>query len=181
MSRQMSVTRASGSRGPEPEAVAADEQEQADARVLLTLGPRPIRARFVAATNRDLEQAVEQGGFRRDLYHRIAGLRLSVPPLRERPADILELAEHFVRTSCREPGQQPAALTEGVRAALVRHPWTGNVRELRNVLELAVLFAGDGVIAEEHLRLVKPLRSEVSAAALAPVDAAEPGAEPPPP
>ncbi len=109
--------------------------------------PRAIDVRFIAATNRDLEQEVERGRFRQDLYFRLAAATIVVPPLRERVAEIEPLARMFVRLTCRElrrarvPRVTPEAL-----GALEHHTWPGNVRELRNVMERAVLLAGDGDI-----------------------------------
>jgi two-component system response regulator AtoC len=118
------------------------------------LEQRPIRARFVAATNVHVEGALESGRLRRDLYFRIAGIQLGIPPLRARPDDILLLAEHFAQLhGGRLPASRRWTLAEEARAALVRHPWTGNVRELRNVLDRAVLLAEGGVIEAEHLQL----------------------------
>ncbi|MBI4577001.1 MAG: sigma-54-dependent Fis family transcriptional regulator [Planctomycetes bacterium] len=94
-----------------------------------------VRSRVVSATNRDLEAEVEAGRFRRDLFHRLDGLRIHVPPLRERPEDILPLAEAFL-----EDLGAPVRLGGALREAFLRHPWRGNVRELQNaVRRLAVL------------------------------------------
>jgi DNA-binding NtrC family response regulator len=111
-------------------------------------GPAP---RLVATTNHDLARAVEEGTFRRDLYHRIAGVTLVVPPLRTRPEDVLLLAEHYVRVICRERKQVPVLLGQTARTALLAHPLPGNARELRNLIELGVLFAAGGPIEAEHL------------------------------
>ena len=105
--------------------------------------PRPVNIRIVAATNRDLEKAVESGRFREDLYYRLNVVRLTVPPLRERPEDVTALIEHFVRKynaelKCDCPGFAPEA-----REAMCNHSWRGNVRELENVVERALIFAGD--------------------------------------
>jgi DNA-binding NtrC family response regulator len=107
-----------------------------------------IDVRFIATTNRNLREAVEQGAFRRDLFYRLSVLPVRVPPLRERPEDIPLLAAHFLAESarrCKKPvrGFAPAAL-----AALVRYPWPGNVRELDNVVERAVIVAREDVIAD---------------------------------
>jgi transcriptional regulator with GAF, ATPase, and Fis domain len=108
----------------------------------------------VATSNRDLPRAVEEGAFRRDLFHRIAGVTLVVPPLRTRPEDVLVLAEHFVRLVCRERKQVPLLLGGSARTALLGHDLPGNARELRHLIELAVLFAEGtgGVIEVEHLQ-----------------------------
>jgi two-component system response regulator AtoC len=113
--------------------------------------PRPIEARFVSATNADLLQAVGSGDFRRDLYHRLAGAVLRVPPLRRRPAEILPLAEAFAVEAARDLGWAPPLLTPEACTALLAHAWPGNVRELRNAIERAVLLARAGVVGLEHL------------------------------
>jgi transcriptional regulator with PAS, ATPase and Fis domain len=137
------------------------------------LRPRPIEARFVSATNRPLDPAAPGAGFRRDLYYRLAGSVLRVPPLRARPGEILPLAEAFAARAARELGRWPVALAPAARAALLAHPWWGNVRELRNAVERAVLLAREGIIGEEHLRdaLAGPA-AEGAGAELGPVDGA---------
>ncbi len=103
-------------------------------------GHRKIRVdvRIVAATNQDLEAAVKEGRFRQDLFHRLGQFQLRVPPLRERPEDIVALAEHFLRLKA--PSKH---LSEQAISALLSHPWPGNIRELRNlVARLAMEFTG---------------------------------------
>ena len=90
-----------------------------------------VNMRVVAATHVNLEQAVTQGKFRRDLFHRLAVLRVSLPALRERPEDIPVLIDHMLQAS----GRPPSALSDQTRALLAQYPWPGNVRELRNVVE----------------------------------------------
>ncbi len=116
--------------------------------------PRPIDARFIAATNRDLELEVERGRFRQDLYFRLAGATIVIPPLRERVGEIAPLALRFVRDVCRERAQArvPRILPDAMEA-LERHTWPGNVRELRNAIERAVLLARENDIGLTHLPL----------------------------
>ncbi len=95
---------------------------------------RPVRARVIAATNRDIPGAVAAGAFRADLYYRLGVGRLRIPPLRERPEDIPLLVEHFARSL---PGSPP--ITREMMATLQNHPWPGNVRELRNAVERIAL------------------------------------------
>jgi DNA-binding NtrC family response regulator len=95
-----------------------------------------VDVRVLAATNQDLEQAVSQGRFRSDLYHRLAEYHIHVPPLRERVADIVPLAEYFLAQHSEEARFSPDA-----KAALERHTWPGNIRELRNVVVNAVITA----------------------------------------
>jgi len=103
-----------------------------------------IEARLIALTNVDLPAAVKSGGFREDLYFRLNVLSLAVPPLRERRADILPLADHLL-ASLRSVHTRPdAQLSDSARRMLAAYSWPGNVRELRNALERAVIFSGSG-------------------------------------
>ncbi|MFI5310958.1 MAG: sigma-54-dependent transcriptional regulator [Gemmatimonadales bacterium] len=111
-----------------------------------------VNARVVAATHRDLTQAVRDGTFREDLLFRLNVHVLAVPPLRDRPEDVPLLAEHFVEETCRRFGVLPKRLAGEVREALVRHAWErNNVRELRNVIERSVVAADGETIRVEHL------------------------------
>ena len=117
-----------------------------ETRTVTRVGGRSARAvdvRFVAATNRDVEaDAGKDGPFRRDLFFRLNGITLRVPPLRERHEDIEDLAKHFVALNGRALGRTvPATLTEEALQLLKEYPWPGNIRELRNVIERAVLIA----------------------------------------
>jgi transcriptional regulator with PAS, ATPase and Fis domain len=114
-------------------------------------GTRPVRVnvRVIAATNRNLDDAVACGEFRADLYYRLNVFDIRVPPLRERPDDILPLAAGFLR----EFAGAATELTPDAMEALRRHEWPGNVRELRNVLERALIMCDGPVIDAEHLRL----------------------------
>ena len=113
-------------------------------------GTRPVRVnvRVIAATNRDLYDAVERGHFRADLYYRVNVFDMRLPPLRERRTDILFMAASFLR----EFGST-ATLTPAAMEALRRHDWPGNVRELRNVLERAAIVCDGPFIDTEHLSL----------------------------
>ena len=124
-------------------------------RAVVRLGstrPRSIDVRFVAATNRDVEGDSRAGRFRSDLYFRLAGITLQIPPLRERPVELALLVEQFVAAACRELDRAaPLAVSPAALQALQRHDWPGNVRELRNVIgRAAVLCAGDEILPE-HL------------------------------
>jgi two-component system, NtrC family, nitrogen regulation response regulator NtrX len=106
---------------------------------------RPIRidVRLIAATNRDLDRAVQDGAFREDLFFRLNVMSIALPPLRDRAEDIPALAVHFLSRHRARTGQAPVSLDGGAIDRLVRHPWPGNVRELANVIErLAILHAG---------------------------------------
>lgn len=118
---------------------------------------RRVDVRVVAATNVDLEQAVRAGNFRLDLLYRINLARLRLPPLRERPLDILLLAEHFRDLQCRRMKRSPPMLSEDAAAALRDYPWPGNIRELENVIHLALLVSEGNVIRREHLRFSEGL------------------------
>ncbi|MBK7861859.1 MAG: sigma-54-dependent Fis family transcriptional regulator [Archangiaceae bacterium] len=112
-------------------------------REVATLGdkrPQVVDVRVIAATHRDLEQAVRAGTFRQDLYYRLQVVALRIPPLRDRPEDIVALARHFVRAMTPEGNDPPALSPDGI-AALLAHPWPGNARELRNVIERTLAFS----------------------------------------
>ncbi len=114
-------------------------------RVITPIGgkPVPVDVRIISATNRDLFERVREGAFRQDLFYRLHVVPIELPPLRERIADILPLAEHFLASSGK-------ALAADAAALLIQHPWPGNVRELRNVLErAAVLVRGERITASD--------------------------------
>lgn len=115
-----------------------------ESREVLPVGglhPRPIDVRFIAAANRDLRQLVEQGLFRRDLYFRLNGITLEIPPLRERVDEIPGLAQEFLAGACAKAGVEVPPLSRRAIEALTRHRWTGNVRELRNTVERALVLS----------------------------------------
>jgi len=114
------------------------------------LKPFKIDVRFIAATNRDLEAEVKRGAFRQDLFFRLNGVTLVVPPLRERPGEIRGLAEMFIARGADQLGRRPPRLSPAALARLERHPWPGNIRELRNAIERAVVLCGDE-LTDEHL------------------------------
>ncbi|HVE78321.1 MAG TPA: sigma-54 dependent transcriptional regulator [Gemmatimonadaceae bacterium] len=109
-----------------------------------------VNVRIIAATNRDLAAAVQDGGFRQDLYYRINTINIELPPLRDRVVDIPLLADHFLR---KLGGPTPPRMTPEAVDALQRYRWPGNIRELRNVIERAVLLANGGVIHAHDLPL----------------------------
>ncbi|MEL6062153.1 sigma-54-dependent Fis family transcriptional regulator [Methylobacterium sp. DCY52] len=113
---------------------------------------RTVDFRLVSMTNRDLEAEIEAKRFRRDLFYRIAAVRLRIPALRERGTDVLLLARHFIRNAAERFGRKVPRLTATLEATLLAHPWPGNVRELRNVLEAAVAMAArDDELTEADL------------------------------
>src|SRR5262245_14259505 len=109
--------------------------------------------RVVAATNRDLSQAVEHGTFREDLYYRLNVFEIRIPPLRERVDDILPLSAAFLQAIGQSFGRPPAGLSAAASEALLRHPWPGNVRELHNALERAAIICDENLIQPEDLSL----------------------------
>jgi two-component system response regulator HydG len=113
--------------------------------------------RLIAATNRDLEQAVKEGRFREDLYYRLAVIGIELPPLRDRPEDIALLAEHFLERYAAKNQRSVRTMTPEVRQALARYRWPGNVRELENVVERAVVLNRSGTLGLDDLP--PPLRS----------------------
>ena len=120
------------------------------------LKPRAIDVRFVAATNRDLEAEVARGAFRRDLYFRLNGISIVIPPLRERPTEIAALATLFLERAITQNGRRPGPrLAPESMALLQSYAWPGNIRELKNVMERAVLLCVGSKILPEHLPLEK--------------------------
>jgi transcriptional regulator with GAF, ATPase, and Fis domain len=121
--------------------------------------------RVLAATNRDLDEAVKKGAFRQDLYYRLNVVVLKAPPLRERPGDTMPLAEHFAKKYAQECGRKITGLAPEARAYLQSYSWPGNVRELENAIERAVVLgSADTILAEdlpEHIREARP--ADVSA------------------
>jgi hypothetical protein len=115
-------------------------------------GPVTADVRLVAATHRNLEELAAIGGFRQDLFYRLQVVVLRVPPLRERPEDIVALARHFVARLAPD-GADPPVLGPDAIATLLAHDWPGNVRELRNVIERSLAFGVPHVIGRDHLRV----------------------------
>ncbi|HWA95794.1 MAG TPA: sigma-54 dependent transcriptional regulator [Terracidiphilus sp.] len=120
-------------------------------------GDKPIRVdvRVVVATHRNLEQLVEEGGFRRDLYHRVVVFPVELPPLRQRSEDLPALVEYFASQVCAQNGWRKAAISADAMDALKRYGWPGNIRELRNVVE-RLLLLGDGEVTAETVAIALP-------------------------
>ena len=110
-----------------------------------------VDVRVIAATNKALEEAIEKGDFREDLYFRLSVIPITVPPLRERTEDIAVLAQHFVRQFSADNNFKPKTLSPEAMDALRRHPWRGNVRELRNTIERLIIMVPEDPIRPEHL------------------------------
>jgi len=125
--------------------------------------------RIVAATNQDLQQRVKDGKFREDLYFRLAVFPIRIPPLRERPLDILPLAQHFLARYGRTMGRQGLTLSAHSNQALQNHPWPGNVRELENAMQRALLLSDGALIEPNDIELHAGQNpAAVQSAALAP-------------
>ncbi|MBN1610220.1 MAG: sigma 54-interacting transcriptional regulator [Polyangiaceae bacterium] len=123
-------------------------------REVLRLGenvPRKIDVRVIAATNRDIHQALRDKRLREDLYYRLAVVEIRVPPLRERRDDILPLARHFVQRFAEKQGLGHLTLHASCADLLLNHDWPGNVRELENAIEHAAVLCTDGIMRPEHL------------------------------
>lgn len=126
-------------------------------RQVVRLGSRrgiPLDVRLVAATNIDLARAVEAQHFRADLYYRLSVASVRLPPLRERPADILPLARHFITVYRSRMNRPEAQLSEAAQAALLSYHWSGNIRELENVIHFALIVCRDDVIRPEDIKLI---------------------------
>lgn len=125
--------------------------------------PVPIDVRFIAATNRPLEEEVKQGGFRPDLFFRLNGISLTLPPLRERVTEIQPFARLFLSQACAEMGRtERLQLSPQALEWMQRYPWPGNVRELRNVIERAIVLCEGETIGLEHLPVERMRDLDVS-------------------
>jgi len=113
--------------------------------------PQKVNVRVLAATARDLQQAVDEGGFRDDLFFRLAVVEVHVPSLRERREDIPLLAEHFVRSLCARDGRRPMRLSAAALESLQDYDWPGNVRELENFMEKTIIFCREEFIDVTHM------------------------------
>lgn len=135
--------------------------------------PVSIDVRIVAATNRDLTEAVREGRFREDLYYRLAVVTLLLPPLRERGQDLDLLALHFFAHYAREHARPVRAVAEEVFNVLHQHPWPGNVRQLRNAAERAVVMADGEILLPQHLPadILHPPQAAAANGAQVPPDA----------
>ncbi|GAB3461098.1 sigma-54 interaction domain-containing protein [Azotobacter salinestris] len=132
--------------------------------------PIPIDVRLITATHVDLQSAIAAGRFREDLFYRLNIVTLAIPPLRDRPGDILPLARHFLGQFAREHAREEPALTPAAVECLLGHSWPGNIRELENVLLSAALMAGGQPIGARHLQLRPRSTPPAAPAEEAPVD-----------
>lgn len=127
-------------------------------------GDKEIRVdvRVIAATNKDLRHEIEQKRFREDLYHRLAVIIIEVPPLDERSDDIPLLVEHFIKQVCDEYGTAPKKISKKAVKALQKVHWTGNIRELRNVVERLIILSGKEITEEDVIRYVGPFQGRMN-------------------
>ena len=140
--------------------------EERTVRRLGSTRDEPIDVWILTATNEDLKAAIQGRRFREDLYHRLAVLTLSLPPLRERGEDVLVLAEHYLGLACADYGVSAKTLSADAQAALRAYGWPGNVRELANLMERVALLSSDPVVTAETLGLtaVTPAKAPTTAA-----------------
>ncbi len=132
--------------------------------------PVPVDFRTITATNRDLQAAVKEGGFREDLFWRLNVVQIQIPPLRERPEDVPMLAEHFLQKFAQAMSRRPMRFSAEALSALISYPWPGNVRELQNAIERACVVGRGDVVEASDL----PLRvTQVPAGAPGPGSLAE--------
>lgn len=140
--------------GDLPHAVQGVLLRVLEERTVTPLGatrPEPLDVRVVSATHQNLEELVRSGRFRADLFYRLAGISIEVPPLRERMDDLPALVEHCLWRFREENGSGPLQVAEPVIGCLLRHDWPGNIRELRNAVERAIAVCDDTVIRTSHL------------------------------
>ena len=108
----------------------------------------PVDVRVVAATNKDIRHEIEVGNFREDLYHRLSVIEIYVPPLRERQGDISLLVEHFINEICQHHDIKPKSIEGDAMELLSNYPWTGNIRELHNVVERLIILSDERITAD---------------------------------
>jgi len=137
-----------------------------------------VDVRVIAATNKNLEEEIEKGNFREDLYFRLAVIPVFVPPLRDRPDDIPMLIKHYLDALSRENNQKPKRITPAAVEAMKRYRWRGNIRELRNTVERLIIMSAGDIIDVPDLPDV--IRSEKAAARPSTPGASSPAVNPPP-
>lgn len=120
--------------------------------------PIPVDIRLICATNRNLPEMVAKGDFREDLLYRINTIHLEIPPLRERPENIIPLAERFITRFCKRYDKVPLQLDNSAREKLTMHPWFGNIRELEHAIEKAVIICDGAFLSASQFQL--PRRNE---------------------
>ncbi|MBL8918600.1 MAG: sigma 54-interacting transcriptional regulator [Myxococcaceae bacterium] len=139
-----------------------------------------VDVRVICATNRDLEALIAQGRFRADLYYRLKGVMLELPPLRDRLEDLATLAQHFLDLVAKEKGEPALRLSDEGLALLSRHAWPGNVRELENVIRSAAIFAEGAIVTPDAFSHVGELRALMGGVAAAAPPVPAPAVDPQP-
>ena len=135
--------------------------QDGEVRRVGTTASRNLDVRIIAATNRDLEKSVAEGGFREDLFYRLNVIPIALPPLRERRDDIPLLAQHFVRGIAKRMGKaQPPSISPRAMDRLLKQSWRGNVRELENIIERAAALDRDGILGMDDLPFGESERNE---------------------
>jgi DNA-binding NtrC family response regulator/pSer/pThr/pTyr-binding forkhead associated (FHA) protein len=145
--------------GEMPAALQAKLLRVLERKVIMRVGGTtevPTDARLIAATHRDLDSEARAGRFRQDLLFRICGFTIAIPPLRDRPIEIIPLAEQFAKLAAAEHGRPAPAIGADARAALVAYSWPGNVRELRNAIERALVLCDDAITAADLPERLNP-------------------------
>jgi DNA-binding NtrC family response regulator len=158
-----------------PPALQAKLLRMTEDRCFYRVGGRQklhVDVRIVAATNRDVRREIAAGHLREDLYYRLAGVEIHVPPLRERREDVAPLARHYLDHACRRDGRPPLTLAPEALRALEQHHWPGNVRELRNVMERTALLVRSSLVEPRDLPLESGARGPLAASR--PLPAPEP-------
>ena len=130
--------------------------QEGEVRRVGATGSRRVNVRLMAATHRDLRQMSYDGQFRNDLYFRLRVVEISLPPLRARGSDVLELADFLLTKLCRRLNKPQLELTSEARQAIFSHPWPGNVRELENAIERAVILSDGGQLTPDLLAIDGP-------------------------
>ena len=116
-----------------------------------------VNVRIIAATNKNLKEEIQKGNFREDLYHRLSVIIINVPPLRERLDDIPELVRYFVENISDEMGKATPTFTQDAIEELQKYRWTGNIRELHNVIERLVILCGSKIEGDDVRKYARPL------------------------
>lgn len=122
----------------------------------------PIKTRIIATSNRDISKIVACGQFRQDLYYRLHVIHIQIPPLRERGGEILPLANHFLKNYCLQFGRPTPTINPQAEHQLKSYDWPGNIRELQNTIQRAILLSKNNVISGEDLNLIQIINSEES-------------------
>jgi two-component system response regulator FlrC len=121
------------------------------------VSPIPIKTRIIATSNRDISKAVANGHFRQDLYYRLHVIHIQIPPLRERLGEIIPLANYFLKSYCLQFGRTTPQINTHAEHQLKTYGWPGNIRELQNTIQRAILLSSNNIISGEDLNLIPPI------------------------